>query len=340
MAGRTVKRLFDLEIDEISLVDRSANQHADVAIAKRDEGTMTLMDVDGYEVAESELQPGDVVYDADSGEQLVACEEGASPEDYFSDDDQDDDEEPVGKAADQVAFKFSRMGRAKIQGVRAANAARNAKFGYGLGREGEAAEGGSRAIQAGMHVGRNRNRYIKGGALTTATAGGFAVGKSLGEEVYEELSKALGSDERDQVISKAMELARNEADTARQDAAEAWEIAKGLQDQAELDEYCEIAKGYNLPGDPYDIAVILKSAADTMPLEHVQYLDRLFTAAGENIYDEIGSGLGQQNSSVMGQIEAMASSAVGKSDLSEPEAIVELFATNPDAYEAYLAETR
>jgi hypothetical protein len=35
MTTRTVKRLYDLEIDEISLVDRPANQHGLVAIAKR-----------------------------------------------------------------------------------------------------------------------------------------------------------------------------------------------------------------------------------------------------------------------------------------------------------------
>jgi hypothetical protein len=94
MAGtRNVKRLFDLEIDEISLVDRSANQHADVAIAKRDEDTMTVMDAEGREVSLEELEPGQIVFDSESGEALVACEEGSEPEDYY--DFTDEAEEPA-----------------------------------------------------------------------------------------------------------------------------------------------------------------------------------------------------------------------------------------------------
>lgn len=345
MAGRPVKRLFDLEIDEISLVDRSANQHADVAIAKRDEGTMTLMDVDGYEVAEDQLQPGDVVYDAETGEELVACEEGAEPEDYF----EAEGEEEVGKAAaTRIGVTVSRGRRAASAGVKGKQAGRNlvddmsaarthASFGWGRGlgnHQGD--ESASRSFRAANHVARNRGRY----GLGAGVAGGAYVAKSLGEEVYEELSKALTTDARDEVISKAMEQARHEADEARAEAAQAWEIAKSLQDRAELDEYYEVAKGYGLPGDPADIAVILKSAADTMPAEHLEYLDRLFSSAGEQLYAEHGSALGMQESSVMSQIEAMASQAVAKADVSEAQAIVELYAANDEAYDAYLAETR
>jgi hypothetical protein len=336
MANRTVKRLYDLEIDEISLVDRSANQHADVAIAKRDEGTsMTvLMDAEGYVVSEDQLEPGMVVYDAESGEELVACEEGASPEDYFQDDETETEDEgaEVGKAFNLNSLKGA--GRSFKRGVDLSR----------VGTKGEIAQdsvrNGGRALRAGGAAGRNRGKLAVGGGAAALAGGGYAVGKSLGADVYEELSKALGSDERDQVISKAMEQARAEADEARKSADEAWNIAKSLQDEREIEELTEIAKGYGLPGDPYEIALVLKSAVDTMPAEHVQYLDRLFAAAGEQIYDELGSGLGPEQSSVMAQIEAMAGQAVGKADVSEAQAIVELFATNDGAYEAYLSETR
>jgi hypothetical protein len=332
MASRTVKRLFDLDFDEISLVDRSANQHADVAIAKRDEGTsMTvLMDAEGYVVDAAELEPGDVVYDAESGEELVACEEGAEPEDYF---------EAADEATEEVG-KFDWEGF-----VKPAKAAAGSTRKAGMGKEqykdlGRAASRNARgAMRDGATSANTRSGRIALGG-TAAAGTGYAVHKSLGESVYEELSKAASTDARDEVISKAMQEARNETLAARQDAEAAWTIAKNLQDERELEEYTEIAKGYGLPGDPAEIAVILKSAADTMPREHLEYLDRLFSAAGEQIFNEIGSAGGPQESSVMGQVEALAGQAISKADISEAAAIVELFSANPAAYDEYLAETR
>jgi hypothetical protein len=86
--GRTVKRLSGLEIDEISLVDRPANQHGLVAIAKNDsqeEDMPTLFDADGNEVDESQLQVGDFVYDEDGVEYQLRDdveEEGEPTEEY------------------------------------------------------------------------------------------------------------------------------------------------------------------------------------------------------------------------------------------------------------------
>lgn len=306
MMRRPVKRLFDLEIDEISLVDRSANQHADVAIAKRDEDTMPtgLIDAQGYAVDENELEPGDVVYDAETGEgfEVVEVDENEL-EDNEGDEPQGDE---VGKSGAELALR-TRRGAAigHLRGFGQKNA--------GALKVGAAAAGG-------------------------ATAGRMS--KSLGESVYEELSKALGADARNEVISKAMEQARLEVQQARAEAAQAWEIAKSLQDQAELDEYIEHARGYGIPGDPVEIGMILKSAADTMPPEHVAALDRYFASTGEQLFNVIGSDLGPQQSTVMGHIEALANGAVAKADVTEAQAVVALFEANPDAYDEYLSETR
>lgn len=66
---RVRKHLSDIEIDEISLVDRGANQHAAVTIAKRapeEENMPELFDEGGNLLPDDhELQVGDVVYDAD-----------------------------------------------------------------------------------------------------------------------------------------------------------------------------------------------------------------------------------------------------------------------------------
>lgn len=60
------KSLFNMEIDEISLVDKGANQHAMVTIAKRatEEDQMPdLYNEDGSPVDENALQDGDIVFD-------------------------------------------------------------------------------------------------------------------------------------------------------------------------------------------------------------------------------------------------------------------------------------
>lgn len=65
---RTVKHVSDMEIDEISLVDRPANQHALVTIAKRAPEEETVPEYfyeDGSAVDLDALEIGDVVFDAD-----------------------------------------------------------------------------------------------------------------------------------------------------------------------------------------------------------------------------------------------------------------------------------
>src|SRR4051812_17713607 len=64
--ARPVKKLSNMEIDEISLVDKGANQHAMITIAKRatEEETMPeLYNEDGTLLDENSLENGQVVYD-------------------------------------------------------------------------------------------------------------------------------------------------------------------------------------------------------------------------------------------------------------------------------------
>jgi hypothetical protein len=65
---RKVREIQDLVIDEISLVDKGANQHATVTIAKSADGDkenyMDIYDELGNPLDEDALEIGDVVYDA------------------------------------------------------------------------------------------------------------------------------------------------------------------------------------------------------------------------------------------------------------------------------------
>lgn len=76
--ARRVKELRDLEIDEISLVDKGANQHARTVIAKRhdEEDTMSkYFDQGGNPVDVDSLELGDVVFDSEGEAFEVSLED-------------------------------------------------------------------------------------------------------------------------------------------------------------------------------------------------------------------------------------------------------------------------
>lgn len=80
MAPRVIKHLSDIEIDEISLVPRGANQHAKVSIAKRapeEENMPDLYNEDGVLLPEDiELEEGDVVFDESGQAYEFVLDEG------------------------------------------------------------------------------------------------------------------------------------------------------------------------------------------------------------------------------------------------------------------------
>lgn len=85
-------KLSDMEIDEVSLVDKGANQHAMVTIAKRANEEDEMPDLffeDGSAVDEDALQVGDIVYDG----------EGNAYEFTDEVEEQEKEPEPVGKSA-------------------------------------------------------------------------------------------------------------------------------------------------------------------------------------------------------------------------------------------------
>jgi hypothetical protein len=68
--AKPIKNLTNMEIDEISLVDKGANQHAMITIAKRapEEDDMPEIDLyaeDGSSINEDDLKHGDIVYDGE-----------------------------------------------------------------------------------------------------------------------------------------------------------------------------------------------------------------------------------------------------------------------------------
>ena len=319
---RMVKRLTGLEIDEVSLVNRPANQHGLVAIAKsQQEDSMSVYDAGGDEVFEEELQHGDHVYD-ETGAEYVFVEDG---EEAVQEPENEYEDAAVGKSV----FPLS--------GAKVKAAGR-------LGRM-SAKEAAEKAKNSGVaqHAGRNKSRYALGGAAAAGAGAGFGagrVGKSLGTQVLEELSKALTDEDRNQVFAKAAD--QFDEISKRNDQLE--ELVMGLYNDRDQAGFSELAKGYELPVDPDEIGSIMFRASQVLPEEDLAVLDRVFSSVGaisKAAMTEIGYGGGME-SDVLAQIFAVAGEAVSKSEssMSQEQAVTALFAANPDAYDEYESEQR
>lgn len=358
---RTVKKLSGLEIDEVSLVDLPANQHGLVAIAKnhQEDGMGEIFDAQGNQVDEEELEHGDVVYN-DNGDELVFVEEGAEDE---QDDDGYDDGSDVGKAfgylRNAAGHGLERAGRrASSSATRAGMQARavpgraRGAGARGAARGREAGErAGRRARSAGTAAGMQYRAIPEGGRAGIryggAAAGGAGAeherrkhfGKSLGDQVLEDLSKALTDDARDEVIAKAYDYF--------EDVAKAndrlTDMVEALMEDRELEGYSELAKGYDIPADPNELGGLMYRASQFLPDEDLATLDRLFTSHGEfakGYQQEIGYNGQGDGSDVIGLVYAAAGEAVGKSAgaITQEQAVTALFDANPAMYDEYLAE--
>jgi hypothetical protein len=288
-----------------------------------------IFDAAGDEVFDDELEHGQTYFD-EGGNAYVYDETGEFADEFGVNDGEYEEENSyeselagVGKAFTMPNF------RGAAQGV---------KSGYGQARAGQMSPTTSGSVRAGQDVFRNRRKLAVAGGVGGAGAafGGGRMSKSLGNAVYEELSKALDQGERDVVISKAMDLVAQ----ADRRANEAVMIAKSMQDERDLYEFVEIAKSYELPGDPVELGRILKSAAAVLSQDELSYLDQVLTAAGEQaLYAELGSGGNHQASNIMDEVYAIAGQTVGKFDgVSSEQAVVAMFEANPAAYDEYLSE--
>lgn len=330
------KRLFDMEIDEISLVDRGANQHAAIVISKADgfeEDGMpaeidVLYDSDG-DLVDYELEHGDVVYDEQGNQYVYVIE----------DDDEDGDYGEYGKSED---FSKEKTGikwihdipqqakwahsYANEQGKKAVSSIKAHPKEYGIGTAVGAGTTAA-AATAGSKIG-NKNKK-KEAPMEPAK-------KSLGDVVLEELSKAASEDERSEIIAKAME----EVEIAKEQANEAWGRVAEQEDAMLESAFISKAAEYNLPVNPIDFGQILKAASTVLDYEQLDLLDQLFSSVGEALYEEIGYVGDTDNTSVMDVVNGYVGDIIGKSDAT-PEMIQSaVFEANPDAYDAYLAENR
>jgi hypothetical protein len=358
--SKPVKKLFDLEIDEVSVVDRAANQHSLIAFSKSAGGDIPLEgsmpDLAVYEetgeaVDVDTLEHGDVVYDEDGNEYVFV-------EDAVEDDDDGEDGDEVGKAGlglldavapRQVAFRGT--GKMKNVGFKGARKLKNPLDYYApdSGAGDIAFRGDRRTSMRDVKFkgeGRKANkgriaRDAGGAAAVTTAAGGSAYAvhrhnthKSLGDTVLEQLSKAVTERDREEIIAKAM----GEVEVAKAEAREALAYADSEREIRITQEFVSKAATYNLPVSPEVLGPILKAMAEVLDEDQLDVIDELFNSVGDALYNELGYVGESSNSSVIDAVDAYADDLVGKSDLTHAQATVALFEANPAAYDAYISE--
>lgn len=363
----TANRLWVHQIDEVSSVDRDANGFAKVLITKRDPGedtAMGLYDADGNEVAEDQMVPGSFYYDGpgDDAREFRYLDEAALDsldDDEYAELDIPDDISSLFEGADAADYQLEAVGKAAgaaITGAastvrRTGRGLANSVLGHGgdglgpsSGARGAARRGAMRgAMQARGAIGRRPIAAVAGAGAVGYGSG--RVGKSMGDQVLETLSKALGDDERDQVISKAMNQLQAIAASAEMRATRAERVAKNLEDQAILNSYVELADEYDLPVDSSEFGAILAQIGTSggFSKRQLEVLDGVFSAAGMNnsaMFTEIGAVGGGSPSSVMDQVNAAVRENVSKSDVTPEQMSAAIFEANPELYAAYEAEQR
>jgi hypothetical protein len=334
--NHNVKRLFDIEIDEVSVVDRPANQHGLIAFAKNDSSNELetgvpeeLFDETGEEIPVEVLEHGDIVFDAEGNEFV-----------YVEDDEDDDIEKAIALEAGNIGERLASRGGKRVEQVKDFFAP---KTGARKWLPGQVGPGGQQAYTDARQL--NKKRVGIAGATTALGVGGtgYALSKaemsdhmSLGDSVLEELSKAVTERDREFIIAKAMD----EVEIAKAQAAEAFEYAAALEDARVEEAFISKAAEYNLPVAPEVFGPILKSIAEALTEDELELLDELFSAIGDSLYDEIGYVGESSNTSVLDTVSGLASEFVGKSDVSYEQAYSAMFEANPSAYDAYLTEGR
>lgn len=356
---KVIKNVTDMEIDEISVVDRGGNQFADVVIAKRatEEDDVPeefeLFDEHGEPV--SSLEDGQIVYDAEGNAFAFEADEDADGVEVLdeSEEIEDDDTQEIEPVEDEAEERELELAKGFADPfVRLSTKAKSffPKVGgptkaFAGGVKGQAGPGSSAAEstanRAGGFINRNKKALAVGGAAgvggaaTVAAVNKDGLRKSFSEEVMEELSKAMTDEDRDEVLSKA--LGTVEALLAEQ--AEYAEIAKAERELRLTNEYIAKAAEYNLPVDPAELGPVLYRMVESMDHEDCAVIAKCLDAASSALFDEVGYIGGGDNVDPLERVNALAAEQVAKS-ADAPSAFLDVMDANPGAYDEYLATRR
>lgn len=320
---RRVNKLSDLKIDEVSLVDQPANDHAEVLLSKRDE-----TDPDGGSVADGTGEASKAHPDGSSVHVPATDEEGEKKSEkgdqteYRDEGEEDTDETEKGFFSGLVDKVLGReevskpgMGMGLPMGMQQQGQPAPGPQGQMPGQPGM---GGAQAfpsqgmqqpgqMQAGQppipdevvqyiraleqQVAEQQGQGQQGqkqpsGQEEPSVSGGNPFGKREDDLTDEEQSflSELAKSLEGEDTQQAVAKAQELVKQANQRAEQAEEIAKAERDHRLNEEYVAKAKSYvGLPVDPTEFGPVLKRLHETMPEADVTVIEKALSAANETI---------------------------------------------------------
>jgi hypothetical protein len=185
----------------------------------------------------------------------------------------------------------------------------------------------------------NAQQLVGAGPVGKKFAGRSPVGKSLADELRDEIAKAVTDDSTRSVLAKAMEVIR-QGEERTEELAKAFEAERDVRLTAE---YIEVAKSYGaLPVSPDVLGPVLKRAAEVMSDADCAVLNKVFDATGSILFEEFGytGGGTPDGSDPMAVVEEALAAGIAKSadgqPISKAHQVESFFTENPAAYEDYI----
>ena len=375
---RKVNKLTDLEIDEVSLVDRGANQHAEFVISKRDEDAEEDDEFEKNSPDPSDLSTGEEDEDEDKYEEnkkkkgffksLVGEMFGESTTDHDADGniaDMDDIEKAGLMPGQQLPYGQQPMGQpapgpqnAMPPGPQAFPSAQQPGQMPGQQMPQQMPQQQMPGqMQAGPPLPDEVVQYIQQLEQQLAMSQGEGgqpsqtkqeddvnpFGKSVDYdddyEFLQELSKNLEDEETRETVNKALEA----VEKANTRAEEAERIAKAERDHRVTQEFIAKARAYTgLPLSADEFGPVLKKLSETLEEEEYDLLTKALNAASESVANGILGEVGKRGTisdfEAISKAEGVAAEISKSEGISKEAALARVFDEHPEMYDEFLQE--
>lgn len=375
---RKVNKLTDLEIDEVSLVDRGANQHAEFVISKRDEDVDEDDEFEKSSPDPSDLSTGEEDEDEDKYEEnkkkkgffksLVGEMFGESTTDHDVGGniaDMDDIEKAGLMPGQQLPHGQQPMGQPAPgpqnmmpPGPQAFPSAQQPGQMPGQQMPQQMPQQQMPGqMQAGPPLPDEVVQYIQQLEQQLAMSQGEGgqpsqtkqeddvnpFGKSVGYdddyEFLQELSKNLEDEETRETVNKALEA----VEKANTRAEEAERIAKAERDHRVTQEFIAKARAYTgLPLSADEFGPVLKKLSETLEEEEYDLLTKALNAASESVANGILGEVGKRGTisdfEAISKAEGVAAEIAKSEGISKEAALARVFDEHPEMYDDFLQE--
>lgn len=362
------RKLTDMQFDEVSLVDRAANQFADIVIAKND--------ATDYDEMESLL--------AEFSDRFAKAADDDDDDDYEEDEDDEEEgeEEETSKAFPPPKDQQPMPQQPAQPAVAAAPAAPTAQMppvpavptaapvpgmapGAPMAAPPAAPAPGTPPPQLPqVQLPPEVVQYIKAleariSALTNQQGNLSPMAQSqqpqpspegegvrkMGQEdesVFAALAKALASDDTDPQIASDISKAMDLVSKAQARADEAERIAKEERDYRLEQEYISKAANLALPVSPQELGPVLKRMDDLMDHKDAEIITKALLAGSEaiqTVFEEAGTTYGAAYET-LSKVDQVANELVAKSghQMTREQATAAIYEMDPSLYSEYLSD--